>query len=116
MEPTDRLHALDAVRAFALLLGVVLHASAAFLQDFPIPMWKDQPSTTAAVIYYTIHMFYPLHWSVKLIVMVGGSLPLLLLSYHYWARFTWIGAVLNGRRHPRTAHNAVPPANASASL
>ena len=56
-QPTDRLHALDAVRAYALLLGVVLHAAAAFLQDFPIPTWRDKPSATAAVIYYVIHMF-----------------------------------------------------------
>jgi glucan biosynthesis protein C len=57
MLPNDRLHALDAVRAFALLLGVVLHSAAAFLQDFPISMWVDKPSAIAAVIYYTIHMF-----------------------------------------------------------
>jgi glucans biosynthesis protein C len=57
MQPVDRLHALDAVRAYALLLGVVLHSAAAFLQDFPIPMWRDEPSTGAAVIYYVIHMF-----------------------------------------------------------
>jgi hypothetical protein len=57
MQSVDRLHALDAVRAYALLLGVVLHAAAAFLEDFPIPVWRDRPSTTAAVIYYVIHMF-----------------------------------------------------------
>ena len=57
MQPADRLHALDAVRAYALLLGVVLHSAAAFLEGFPIPMWLDQPSSGAAVIYYTIHMF-----------------------------------------------------------
>jgi peptidoglycan/LPS O-acetylase OafA/YrhL len=57
MQPTDRLHALDAVRAYALLLGVVLHSAAAFLQDFPIPMWRDEPSAGASVIYSVIHMF-----------------------------------------------------------
>jgi peptidoglycan/LPS O-acetylase OafA/YrhL len=57
MQPTDRLHALDAVRAYALLLGVVLHACAAFLENFPMPMWHDQSSSVAAVMYYTIHMF-----------------------------------------------------------
>jgi len=57
MQPTDRLHALDAVRAYALLLGVVLHATAAFLEGFPMPIWQDQPSTVAAVVYYVIHMF-----------------------------------------------------------
>jgi peptidoglycan/LPS O-acetylase OafA/YrhL len=57
MQPADRLHALDAVRAYALLLGVVLHGAAAFLQGFPIPMWVDTPSDGAPVIYYVIHMF-----------------------------------------------------------
>ncbi len=57
MQPADRLHALDAVRAYALLLGVVLHGAAAFLEGFPIPMWVDTPSDGASVIYYVIHMF-----------------------------------------------------------
>ncbi|HTT03352.1 MAG TPA: acyltransferase family protein [Steroidobacteraceae bacterium] len=57
MHQTDRFHALDAVRAYALLLGVVLHSAAAFLKNFPIPAWTDTPSTTAAVIYYVIHVF-----------------------------------------------------------
>jgi glucan biosynthesis protein C len=57
MQPADRLHALDAVRAYALLLGVVLHGAAAFLEGFPIPLWLDRPSDGAAVVYYVIHMF-----------------------------------------------------------
>ncbi len=57
MQPADRLHALDAVRAYALLLGVVLHSAAAFLENFPMPIWQDEPSTVAAAIYYVIHMF-----------------------------------------------------------
>ena len=57
MQPADRLHALDAVRAYALLLGVVLHGAAAFLAGFPVPMWLDTPSDGAPIIYYVIHMF-----------------------------------------------------------
>lgn len=57
MQPADRLHALDAVRAYALLLGVVLHSAAAFLDGFPIPIWRDEPSAGAAVVYYVIHIF-----------------------------------------------------------
>ncbi len=57
MQPADRLHALDAVRAYALLLGVVLHGAAAFLQGFPMPLWLDTPSDGAPIIYYVIHMF-----------------------------------------------------------
>jgi glucan biosynthesis protein C len=54
---SERLHALDAVRGGALLLGVVLHTSAAFLPNFPMAAWKLEPSTTAAIIYYVIHFF-----------------------------------------------------------
>lgn len=57
MQPVDRLHALDAVRAYALLLGVVLHTVAAFLEGFPITIWRDEPNTPSVVIYYVIHMF-----------------------------------------------------------
>jgi peptidoglycan/LPS O-acetylase OafA/YrhL len=53
----ERFHALDAVRGYALLLGVVLHSAAAFLTDFPMATWKLEPSTTGAVIYYVIHIF-----------------------------------------------------------
>ncbi len=35
MSTHDRLHALDAVRAFALLLGVVFHAGFSFLPGLP---------------------------------------------------------------------------------
>ncbi len=57
MQPADRLHALDAVRAYALLLGVVLHSAAGFLKVFPLPAWVDTPSTTAVVLYYVIHIY-----------------------------------------------------------
>jgi glucans biosynthesis protein C len=57
VEPANRIHALDAVRAYALLLGVALHSAAAFIKGFPMPVWFDQQSTTATVIYYVVHMF-----------------------------------------------------------
>src|SRR5688572_1531190 len=57
MQPADRLHALDAVRAYALLLGVVLHGAAAFLAGFPVPIFLDTPSDGAPILYYVIHMF-----------------------------------------------------------
>lgn len=57
MQPADRLHALDAVRAYALLLGVVLHSAAAFVENFPMAMWRDEPSTVAALMFYVIHIF-----------------------------------------------------------
>jgi glucans biosynthesis protein C len=58
MQPSlpDRLHALDAVRAFALLLGVVLHAAHPYVGG---QRWMvtETPSDTLAAVWYTIHMF-----------------------------------------------------------
>ena len=61
MQPTDRLHALDAVRAFALLCGVVLHATLAYLPGLPpfVISPADDPARSAglAVAFFVIHVF-----------------------------------------------------------
>jgi hypothetical protein len=41
------------------------------------------------------------HWSMKFSITLAASVLLLLLTYHAFVRFTFIGATLNGRRHPR---------------
>jgi ABC-type multidrug transport system ATPase subunit/fucose 4-O-acetylase-like acetyltransferase len=51
----DRLHALDAARAGALLLGIVLHATMSFF--FVIPAQDVSQSTALAVTFYVIHSF-----------------------------------------------------------
>ena len=45
----------------------------------------------------------PLHWTVKFPLILAIALILLLVSYHYWVRPTFIGALLNGRKYPRRA-------------
>ncbi len=56
--PTERLHALDAVRGFALLLGLAFHATLSFL---PGPQaWivmDNQRSEVMAVTFFTLHIF-----------------------------------------------------------
>jgi glucan biosynthesis protein C len=55
----ERLHALDAVRGFALLLGIVLHATLSFVPS-PTRFWIIQdshPSMTLAVLLFVIHVF-----------------------------------------------------------
>ena len=55
----ERLHALDAVRGFALLLGIVLHATMSFLPA-PTRVWMIQdshPSFTLGVVFFVIHVF-----------------------------------------------------------
>ncbi|MCB1641195.1 MAG: acyltransferase family protein, partial [Xanthomonadales bacterium] len=41
---------------------------------------------------------WPLHWSLKFPLIVGLTLVALLLSYRWFVRGSWIGALLNGRR------------------
>lgn len=55
MPENDRLHALDAVRGFALLLGIVLHATMSFI--LPIPALDSSQSTTLAIVFFVIHIF-----------------------------------------------------------
>jgi glucan biosynthesis protein C len=55
----DRLHALDAVRGFALLLGIVFHATISFVAA-PAPIWivgDSHRSTALAILFFTIHVF-----------------------------------------------------------
>ena len=72
----DRLHALDAVRAFALLLGVALHASLSYLPG-AAHWWiiGDDASTPLAVFFYWIHCF-----RMPLFFLIAGYFGRLLLQ------------------------------------
>jgi glucan biosynthesis protein C len=48
------------------------------------------------------------HWSAVYLISLAGTIPICLLSYHYLVRFTWIGAILNGKRQARTSPAQVP--------
>jgi peptidoglycan/LPS O-acetylase OafA/YrhL len=57
--PPERLHALDAVRGFALLLGIVFHAAVSFVPA-PAQIWiveDTHRSTALAVLFFTTHVF-----------------------------------------------------------
>ena len=43
----------------------------------------------------------PLHWTIKFPLIVAITVGVLLMSYHYLVRPTWLGALLNGRKYPR---------------
>jgi peptidoglycan/LPS O-acetylase OafA/YrhL len=43
----------------------------------------------------------PLHWSLKLPLILLLATPVLFFSYDRLVRPTWVGRWLNGRRHPR---------------
>jgi ABC-type multidrug transport system ATPase subunit/peptidoglycan/LPS O-acetylase OafA/YrhL len=60
MSTQDRLHALDFVRAFALLLGVVFHAGLSFVPGMPPGVWAmvdNSPSAAIGVLSFVSHIF-----------------------------------------------------------
>jgi ABC-type multidrug transport system ATPase subunit/peptidoglycan/LPS O-acetylase OafA/YrhL len=58
MNSNERLHALDALRGFALICGVILHAAMSYLPGFNVwPLLDRSPSATLAVTFFVIHMF-----------------------------------------------------------
>jgi glucan biosynthesis protein C len=58
---------------------------------------------------------WPLHWSVKFSLILAVSMVLLLASYHWLVRGTFVGVFLNGRRYPRSAKSAPPTPRPSTS-
>jgi glucans biosynthesis protein C len=52
-------------------------------------------------------MRWPIHWSIKFALIVALTTAVLLVSYHFLVRFTWIGAWLSGRRKARPVATAV---------
>ncbi|MEZ5312487.1 MAG: acyltransferase family protein [Thermoanaerobaculia bacterium] len=46
-------------------------------------------------------MKVPLHWSLKFPAILAVTFGLLLGSYHYLVRSTFVGEILNGRRYPK---------------
>ncbi len=47
---SSRLHALDAVRGFALLLGVAFHAALSFMPGWPMGIWAMNDSSSSAFL------------------------------------------------------------------
>jgi peptidoglycan/LPS O-acetylase OafA/YrhL len=51
---------------------------------------------------------WPLHWSVKLLLVLALTAALLLASYHFLVRRTFMGVFLNGRKYlPATQSDAL---------
>ncbi|NBB53243.1 acyltransferase family protein, partial [Rhizobium sp. CRIBSB] len=77
----DRLHGLDALRGFALLLGLVLHASLAY---FRTPVWlvAEEGAPVAAVLFFGIHVF-----RMTAFFIVAGLFAHMLLATRGWMGF-----------------------------
>lgn len=67
------------------------------------------------VIVFFLELLHPLgwHWTVKYVITLAVSIPVLLLSYELLVRHTFIGATLNGRRYPRKGWAKMPQSSAS---
>jgi len=75
---SERLHGLDAVRGFALLAGVVLHATLSFLPGFGAVGWPiidNSPSATLGLTFHVIHIF-----RMTMFFVVAGFFGRLLLQ------------------------------------
>ena len=68
---TDRLHSLDFLRAFALLMGVLLHILMLFLEPFD----GSEPRLGASVVFVWIHT-----WRMPLFMLLAGFFTALSLS------------------------------------
>jgi peptidoglycan/LPS O-acetylase OafA/YrhL len=44
---------------------------------------------------------WPMHWSLKFLLIVALTYVIVLAAYHYLVRSTFVGQFLNGRRYPR---------------
>jgi peptidoglycan/LPS O-acetylase OafA/YrhL len=49
-------------------------------------------------------------WWVEYPLILAVAFPIMLASYQVLVRYTWVGAILNGRRQPRPARVAALPA------
>jgi hypothetical protein len=68
---TERLHSLDFLRAFALLMGVLLHVLMLFLEPFD----GSEPRLGASIIFIWIHT-----WRMPLFMLLAGFFTALSLS------------------------------------
>lgn len=97
-----------------MMWGFVFGISGLFIRfaNRPSPTWRYVADSSywvfmvhhLVVVTLQILVAY-LSWGsgLKFLLINIVSFPLLFLSYHYCVRFTWIGQLLNGRRHSRSA-------------
>jgi fucose 4-O-acetylase-like acetyltransferase len=105
-----------ALYALVYALGVwcwVLGLAGAALACCAAPSTRWRYLSDASYWMYLVHlpivwslqawmMRWPLHWSVKFPLILGITAAVLLASYHYLVRSTFLGKLLNGRKYPRS--------------
>ena len=74
----ERLHAIDAVRGLALLLGIVLHSSLSFVSETPQALWPIadvRQSSALSITAFFIHIF-----RMPVFFLIAGMLARVLLQ------------------------------------
>jgi glucan biosynthesis protein C len=80
------------------------------LKRFARPSPRTRYVADASYWFYIIHLpivcalqvgvaYWSIHWTLKYPLIVSITFAILFLSYRYLVRFTFIGAVLNGRKY-----------------
>jgi glucan biosynthesis protein C len=84
MAGVDRLHALDAVRGFALILGIFFHGAAGYVEDFPEILWpmREPSSTALGLVFFVSHMF-----RMSLFFLIAGFFGRMLIERRGTAGF-----------------------------
>ena len=84
MSRGDRLHALDAVRGFALILGIFFHGAAGYVENFPEILWpmREPSSTTLGLVFFVSHMF-----RMSLFFLIAGFFGRMLIERRGTAGF-----------------------------
>ena len=79
--PNKRFYGLDALRAIAMFMGIVLHAALPYV-NFNIPDWPSEKSSSEpiTVIFQFIHL-----WRMPLFFILSGFFSNLLITRHNWA-------------------------------
>jgi glucan biosynthesis protein C len=109
--------------AWCWTLALVGLALRFFAGESPVRRYVSDASYWIYVVHLPLLFFVqtavmkvPLHWSLKFPALLVVSFALLFASYHLLVRFTFVGKVLNGRRHPRGSRDAAAPNAPEGSL
>ncbi len=79
------------------------HAVLAYLADSAY--WVYLVHFPLTILFGVLLYQQPLPALVKVAINISGTTLLCLVSYHLFVRHSWIGALLNGKRHPRPVRN-----------
>ena len=98
----NTLYALASMTAMFGFIGMMLHyfskasATIRFLAD--ASYWMYLIHLPVVVFFQILVAPLDIHWLFKVVLVITPSFAILLLSYQFLVRFTWVGRLLNGRK------------------